>query len=394
MIVINNIDDTRFSFNGVEYFKNFTPVVIGNYIRILNTYDSAIELTSAPTLYSDFEVDSVTYGSAALLQSAILPVLFSRVSLGGGGVTPKYATLTSSQLATQDVDGFVAYANALNPNLVIAPDEFYDFIVTDTGMYFKLYLSGVTIGLGQTPINTADVKANRDYWNNAFLNTYRVISRGDVTLTVIGAGAFVATGTGGVIVGGTGLYDNIKQKNGVTSTTATAGSTCGYRDGSQTFFNFRQGFKMVFKFANSDAATVADARTFVGCINSNAQIGNVNPSTLLNFFALASDNGEANFSIMHNDNTGTATKFPLGVNFPANTSKTDVYQVTFMTFPNSNILHWEVIRLNTMHIASGTITTDFTPSAAGYAPHLWHNSGATALAVNQTFISFIANFYN
>jgi hypothetical protein len=82
MTIINNVDTERFSFNGVEYFKNFTPVVVGNKIRILNTYDSSIELTSFPTLFSDFEVDGNTYLNVSDLQSDLLPILYSRLSLG------------------------------------------------------------------------------------------------------------------------------------------------------------------------------------------------------------------------------------------------------------------------------------------------------------------------
>jgi hypothetical protein len=85
MTIINNINAQRFSFNGVEYYKNFTPVVVGNKIRILNAYDSAIELTSFPTLFSDFEVNGNTFLNVADLQSALLPILFTRATLSGGG---------------------------------------------------------------------------------------------------------------------------------------------------------------------------------------------------------------------------------------------------------------------------------------------------------------------
>ena len=91
MTIIKNIDSKRFSFNKIEYYKNFTPVVVGNKIRILNTYDSSIELTSYPTLFNDFVVDGVTYSSVLSLQSALLPVLYTRDTLGGDSYfVPKY----------------------------------------------------------------------------------------------------------------------------------------------------------------------------------------------------------------------------------------------------------------------------------------------------------------
>ncbi len=345
---------------------------------------------------SSFKVKKLNFGG--LSEAPIDGITYGRkdgswVEAAGDIITTTLPVLLSD-LTTPDTEGIRAYINDLSPNVVVAANEILRFKITDTEQLFELNLHGVTVGLGQTAITEDDVTSYNDFWDNPFLNTYQVISRGDATLTVLGAGAFSATGTASVIGGGTGVYNNIKQKTGVTSATATAGSTCGYRDGGQTVFNFMEGFKMTFKFSNSDAALVADARTFVGCINNNTLIGNVNPSTLVNMFGLASDNGETELSIMHNDNAGTATKIPLGANFPANTSKTDVYRVTFMTFPNTNVLHYKVKRLNTGHTAEGEITTDMTFSATGFAPHFWRNSGATALAVNQTFISLIAKFYH
>ncbi len=78
MIVINNVSDKKFSFNGVNYYKNFTPKVVGNKIEILNTYDSDIRLTDYPTLFSEFEVNGNTYASVSLLQDALLSVIFSK----------------------------------------------------------------------------------------------------------------------------------------------------------------------------------------------------------------------------------------------------------------------------------------------------------------------------
>lgn len=94
MIVINNVDSQKFSFNGVEYFKNFTPVVVGNKIRVLNTYDSSIELTDAPRLYSDFEVNGVVYGNVINLQTALLPILYTRNSLVGDFLSSDISTYT------------------------------------------------------------------------------------------------------------------------------------------------------------------------------------------------------------------------------------------------------------------------------------------------------------
>jgi len=306
------------------------------------------------------------------------------------GITIKNTDILSSVLTTKDADGFVAYINALPSSFAVASNEIQYYSITDIGMKFMFKLNGRSFGGSEPDITTIDVlQFGLDYFDNHFFKDYQVQSRGDATLTTIGATALSATGTAANIVGGSGIYANITHKTGVTSATATAGSSCGYREGSFKPFNFTLGFKINFKFANSDAATVSDARCFVGCYLSNSQIGNVNPSTLLNMFGIGSDNGETNFSIMHNDGSGTATKIPLGINFPANTSKVDVYSVTFWVYPGTTTLYYEVKRENTGHIASGKITTDINTSAV-FAPHFFRNNGSTALAVNQTFISLIA----
>jgi hypothetical protein len=90
MITIINISDTKFSYNGINYFKNFTPFVTGNKVSIVNTYDACISLTNFPTIYSDISVDGVTYGSVSALQNALLPVLFNRTFSQSGSLGVGY----------------------------------------------------------------------------------------------------------------------------------------------------------------------------------------------------------------------------------------------------------------------------------------------------------------
>lgn len=84
MIVINTVNDERFSFNGIEYFKNFTSFVAGNKIHIFSAYDRCQEL-APPVLFSDITLNGVIHGSISALQSAILPVIYTRTTLGGDG---------------------------------------------------------------------------------------------------------------------------------------------------------------------------------------------------------------------------------------------------------------------------------------------------------------------
>ncbi len=85
MITINNISETVFSYNGIAYFKNFTPFVTGNKVSLLNTYDGCIALTPEPTLFSDITLDGVVYSNIQDLQTALLPVVYLKKTITNWG---------------------------------------------------------------------------------------------------------------------------------------------------------------------------------------------------------------------------------------------------------------------------------------------------------------------
>jgi hypothetical protein len=109
MIVINTVSDTKFSFNGITYHKNFMPFVTGDKIAILNVYDACITLTDAPTHFSEYVVNGVTYTSVETLQASLLDVIYTRLSLGtiSGTGTVTNVSLSLGSTGT-DVNGSVA----------------------------------------------------------------------------------------------------------------------------------------------------------------------------------------------------------------------------------------------------------------------------------------------
>ena len=62
MIYIVNVNDKYFTYNGIKYFKNFTPFVTGGVIQIINTYDSCIRLSERPLSFNEVSVNGVVYG--------------------------------------------------------------------------------------------------------------------------------------------------------------------------------------------------------------------------------------------------------------------------------------------------------------------------------------------
>lgn len=153
------------------------------------------------------------------------------------------------------------------------------------------------------------------------------------------------------------------------------------------------GFFKVVRFGISDASVVAGARTFVGMTASTTAIsGSVEPSTLTNAIGVGHGAADTNFKIYYGGSTAQ-TPIDLGADFPATTTNTDVYELALFAPPSSSTtVHYEVTRLNTGHVATGTLT-----GAAGIAipssstlltyNHIWRTNGATAAAVGIDIMS-------
>lgn len=98
---------------------------------------------------------------------------------------------------------------------------------------------------------------------------------------------------------------------------------------------------------------------------------------------------------MHIYYGGSTAQAPidLGANFPANTRNTDVYELVLFAPSNSNnTVSYEVTRLNTGDVATGTLTgTAGTalPSSSTLLSYqrLWRTNNATALAVGYDLMS-------
>lgn len=118
MNVIVNIDSQKFSFDGVPYFKNFMPHVIGNKLAIVNVYDSKMKLCDYDD-FANFSVDGVTYGSVTALANALLPVLYTRASLGMISGTTNWGDIEGDVLDQTDLIDLLAlnfYPRSSNPN--------------------------------------------------------------------------------------------------------------------------------------------------------------------------------------------------------------------------------------------------------------------------------------
>lgn len=194
-------------------------------------------------------------------------------------------------------------------------------------------------------------------------------------------------GTGAAFTpGGSDLPDSLVKINFASA--ATAGSSASLRYAAAYLCRGAAagagGFLCRWIWHANDAATVAQARCFVGLAGTTGALGNVDPSTLLNIIGIGADSGETNLSIMHNDASGTATKVALGTSYPAHDT-TAVYELILYAPPHASAVEYRVRNLSTGAVASGSITTDLPAGSQMLTHHVWRNNGATALAVRLAF---------
>ena len=193
---------------------------------------------------------------------------------------------------------------------------------------------------------------------------------------------FTATGRN---VATTSLFTRIRRMGYVTA--ATAGTVGNFRAASAQYTlgtGSLGGFFYVVRFGISDAATVAGARMFMGMVNKTS-MSNEEPSALINAIGIGHGASDTNFKIYY---AGTTPQAPinLGANFPCNTRNTDMYELALFAPVDSAVCHYEVTRLNTGHVATGTLTGTAgvaLPSSSTLlaAPWGYRTNNATALAV-------------
>ena len=91
--VVQNISATRFSLNGIQYPKTFLPFVNGDKVRLINAYDSRLEIVT-PSSLTDFTVNGSQLGSIELLQQALIPTVFSKSSAAGIEISGDFSSIT------------------------------------------------------------------------------------------------------------------------------------------------------------------------------------------------------------------------------------------------------------------------------------------------------------
>jgi len=210
--------------------------------------------------------------------------------------------------------------------------------------------------------------------------------------TTVSITNFTNTTTGTVTtrnVATTNLFTSMR-RIGYISTT-TAGTSAGTRHAAQQFWmgnaNGLGGFFYLVRFGISSASSVATQRTFVGLIGATTVIGNVEPSSLTNILAFANDSVDTNFSFMHNDGSGTASKETLTGNVPAKTLSANMLEIRIFCAPNTTTIYYSIENLSNPSYFEGSTSTNIPTNTTFLSPQIWTNNGTTALAAGIDIVN-------
>ncbi|MFP9114933.1 hypothetical protein ACLI1A_13435 [Flavobacterium sp. RHBU_3] len=148
MIIINSYSNKRFTLNGVQYLKNYVSRVSGNRVQIYNCYDNA-DVLAGFDIYGNYIVNGETFSNAALLQEALLDVIFSRGTLGndvGELIQDNKRLVKDVTIATTDTETqILAKINAL-PLYLVDEQSLVSYKCYDEGERVLVYN---TIGVGK-----------------------------------------------------------------------------------------------------------------------------------------------------------------------------------------------------------------------------------------------------
>lgn len=225
---------------------------------------------------------------------------------------------------------------------------------------------------------------------------------GSTTLGTYGALTPVQNGSAvAVNFGGTTKLPKLR----LLTSTGSTNSVVGIHFGTQGLVNtITFGFRFIGSYIFTDQSSggtewfVPNARQFCGLAAQSTILAINSGTTLesqLNIIGIGSDATDTNLQIFHNDNTGTATKIDLGVNFPANKTGAVAngigYQLELYAPYGATSVKYRVTKLSDNTFVTGTISTNLPASTTALGPQVVRTSGATSQNVSIDVIQLTAS---
>ncbi len=219
--------------------------------------------------------------------------------------------------------------------------------------------------------------------------SYWAAAGGSTTLVVSGAAtAFTAVGTATTAAMAlTNLHTKIKRLDYLVTTAATT-AVAGWRT-AVNYYCREIGYQIIIRGAPATGAATATGRFFMGLTTSVANPTDVSPASLTNMIGFGYDSGDTQLSLFHNDSAGTATKIPLGVDFPKyTTDRATMYELNLFTAAGGAGVNYQIRDLTTGKEVSGIITSADQPTASTFlSPRCYASAGGTSSVIGVAFAS-------
>jgi hypothetical protein len=149
----------------------------------------------------------------------------------------------------------------------------------------------------------------------------------------------------------------------------TAGSTTGIR-ANVAQVSLTDGFLVQTRFALNEGINIAGTQAFIG-LWANINALSADPSGLTNLIGIgfdAADSHTGNWFLIHNDNSGTATKVDIGGTMPRN-SLDVTYDLIFEANPLGSSILVQLIDRHTETVILNTSINTNLPSASTFLTH-------------------------
>ena len=346
--------------------------------------------------------DLVTIYQTILVSGTSIKTINGSSVLGGGnltissGVTLTSKIITSANLTTQDLAGFLIYVNDVT-SFTITLNEIVKYQVTDTGQIFEIKVNNRIVGSGQTALTSSDVTETRETFLTDFGKfSFDCFILANGNLGYISQQSAISSTTGTInypSFGGSNWIGKRRLANSYYSA-ATIGSFSQVLSAAPAMAIGNANTIAEFFCASEHTTAVNTVRSFSGMKATTSSIGNVDPSTLTQIIGIGNDSGDTNMQIMHNDTAGTATKLDLGSSFPAKYNiNTNAYRAEFHNFFGT--VNWlvKVENLVTGAKTSRYISTDVAGINTQLYPFVYMGNGLTASEVRMLMFSWIFKNY-
>lgn len=210
------------------------------------------------------------------------------------------------------------------------------------------------------------------------------------TLTFNGAATLTATGTATAATVAAGNLYNSAVHTEFLVTPASTSATAGYRTTTAHYWRGNGaglgGFFHIARVGFATGTTVATRRAFIGMAAATTVPTDVQPSSQLNIVGAGYDAADANWQLMFNDGTGTATKYDTGIARPS-ADRTTVVEVIIHAPVNGGNVTVQVVDLVTGATFSQTEATDLPSTTTLLAPRAYASVGGTSSVVGLGLFS-------